>query len=123
MKGADRPVPLPEGYQTRHMRSISSDSRGGLWIHDLEQGVSLLNGGQFEPLILPPHLRAVGITVSYADRSDRIWFAFANGWIGVVGRDGPAQFYGPEDGLEAGDVPGDLSGPARRASGSEASRD
>ena len=83
-------VPLPGGRQARKIRSISSDSQGGLWIHDLEQGVSLLNGGQLEPLILPLHLRGVGITVTYADRSGRIWFAFANGWIGVVGRDGPA---------------------------------
>ena len=94
-------VPLPVGRRAG-IRSISSDAQGGLWIHDLERGVSLWNGGQFEPLDLPTHLRGVGITVSYPDRDGRIWFAFANGWIGVVGRGRDAQFYGPHDGLDAG---------------------
>ena len=61
-----------------------------------------MNGGQLEPLLLPLHLRGVGITVTYADRNGRIWLAFANGWIGAVGRGGQAEFHGPRDGSEAG---------------------
>jgi signal transduction histidine kinase len=95
-------VPLPGGRPARGIRSISSDSQGGLWIHDRERGVSLWNGGQLEPLTLPPHLRGVGISVTYPDQNGRIWVAFANGWIGVVGQGGPGQFYGPRDGLDAG---------------------
>ena len=100
--GRFSPVPLPGGRQAREIRSISSDSEGGLWIHDLEQGVSRLNGGQLEPLLLPLHLRGVGITVTYADRNGRIWLAFANGWIGAVGRGGQAEFHGPRGGSEPG---------------------
>ena len=100
-EGRLSPVPLPGGRQAREIRSIASDSQGGLWIHDLEQ-VSRLHGDRLEPLILPLHLRGVGITVTYADRSGQVWFAFANGWIGVVSRGGPARFYGPHDGLGAG---------------------
>jgi signal transduction histidine kinase/ligand-binding sensor domain-containing protein len=95
-------VPLPGGRPTGEIRSLTSDSQGGLWMHDLGRGVSRVNGRQVEPLALPPHLQAVGVTVTYADRGDRIWLAFANGWIGVVGRGAEARFYGPEDGLEAG---------------------
>lgn len=82
--------------------SVSSDSLGGVWIHDLERGISRLNGDQLAPLPLPLHLRRARVTSSLTDRSDQFWFAFDNGAVGVANSRGIARFYEAPAGLDAG---------------------
>jgi signal transduction histidine kinase len=95
-------VLFPRDHQPSNIRSISTDSQGRVWIHDLDLGVVRLDGAQLTPLPLPLHLRAIPTTLIHVDRTGRLWLAFETGWLGVVDQSGNGEFSGPEDRPAAG---------------------
>jgi signal transduction histidine kinase/streptogramin lyase len=101
-RGRRAAVRLPAGARPSNIQSISSDSHGRVWLHDLRMGLFRLDGTSPQPLDLPAHLRTIATTPIGADRTDHIWLAFENGWLGAFDGSGKGRFYGPHDGLAAG---------------------
>lgn len=92
--------------------SITSDGSGGVWLHDVEQGLLRWNSGRLEPFALPEALRRTSIVLStfrqsrvvstFTDRGGRVWIGFVRGALGRLDRDGRFQVFGPQDGVTAG---------------------
>ncbi len=100
-QGALSAVELP-GPTLQQVTAITSDLDGGVWICDLATGPLRWKGGRLERLRVPRPLHAVEVLAAHADRSGRVWFAFANGEVVLVDRAGEPRVYGPEQGLTAG---------------------
>jgi signal transduction histidine kinase/ligand-binding sensor domain-containing protein len=100
--GRSSTVRLPAGHSPGNINFISSGFQEQVLFQDVERGLFQFDGARFAPLSLPLHLRQVRLTAAHVDRSDRIWLAFENGWVGSVDKAGTHHFYDPDDRVEAG---------------------
>jgi ligand-binding sensor domain-containing protein/two-component sensor histidine kinase len=86
----------------RRVRGISSDSRGGIWVYDLDDGVLRWDGKGLEAVALPPQFDHALICAIHADRSGRLWVGFRQERVVAVGADRKVAVYGPAEGLDSG---------------------
>ena len=94
-------IASPTGRQLQRISSITSDSQGGVWLYDTDQG--LLRWRQGGPAgVLAPALRNRPVTVMHTDRSGLVWIAFEDEGIAVVSADGAMRLHGRGDGFDAG---------------------
>ena len=86
------PVLLRGSERLAQVESITSDSRGDVWIYDLEAGLFRWDGKQLLAAPLPTELRNARI-VMYGDRNGQVWIAFDDGQnSSVVIRDAEGRF-------------------------------
>ncbi len=97
-----RVVPVVLKGTPQDVDSITSDGAGGLWLHDLRDGLLHWAGGRLDRLPLPAGLERQRIGATYADSAGRAWFAFADGPLGMIDRGGSLRLYGPDDGVDGG---------------------
>ena len=82
--------------------SMTSDGRGGLWLHDLHQGFFHWTGRTVARVSFAAGLERMRVLTTYTDRDNRVWIAFFDGTVGVIDNAGGLRLYAPEDGLHAG---------------------
>jgi ligand-binding sensor domain-containing protein/signal transduction histidine kinase len=91
---------LPEGNP--HIWSIAMDHTGGLWILDDDNGVTRFANGELTSFRDVPELpHQPGFT--YADRSGRVWFGYADGRVTVY-QHGHFHGFEAKDGLAIGRI-------------------
>ena len=84
------------------LNSITSDGRGGLWMHDLRQGFFHWTGRKVERVPFPAGLEGARAVVTYTDRAGRVWIAGSEGPLGAIDATGVLRLYGPDDGANGG---------------------
>jgi signal transduction histidine kinase/ligand-binding sensor domain-containing protein len=82
--------------------SMTSDGRGGLWLHDLHQGFFHWTGRAVTRVPFAAGLERMRVLTTYTDSNSRVWIAFFDGTVGVLDNAGGLRLYAPEDGLRAG---------------------
>lgn len=96
-----REAPL-QGLPIAELTDLTSDGRGGLWLHDSHQGVLHWRAGQLSSSPLPREWQTLAVLASYTDSAGRAWFSFEDSRIAVIESDGGVQTFGPAEGLTAG---------------------
>ena len=86
----------------RRIVGITSDTNGGVWLTDLDEGIRRWNNGRIDAVNLPPEFQHLRAGPSYTDRDGRVWLGFSTGLLAAVNRDGTIASYGPREGLDAG---------------------
>ena len=76
-----------DAHRFRSINTIASDRRGGVWIHDLEQGLFHWRKNRLDASPLPPALEHARIEAIFADNTARTWFSFADGRLATIDRD------------------------------------
>jgi signal transduction histidine kinase/ligand-binding sensor domain-containing protein len=86
----------------REIDSMTSDGRGGLWLHDEHLGFFRWTHGHVERAVFPADLQGTRVIATYTDRTGRVWIAFADGQLGAIDTSGGLRLYGPDDGASGG---------------------
>ncbi len=69
------------------MNTIASDRRGGVWIHDIDQGLLHWRNGKLENSPLSPDFEGAQVESIHVDSTARAWISFADGRLVTVDRD------------------------------------
>src|SRR5262249_40889157 len=72
----------------RQINCLTSDSKGTLWIADVDHGLFRLRDGVLESFTLPAELASVQITSTYADTTDRVWLTYDRERLAAIEPDG-----------------------------------
>ncbi|PYR30525.1 MAG: hypothetical protein DMF90_27465, partial [Acidobacteria bacterium] len=92
------PIKMPLGTRFTRLASLSSDSKGNLWIADFYQGVFRWSNGQLTKF--PDTTKDGQVSqLVYVDASDRVWIGLAPGALGEVKDDGTLRLYRREQGI------------------------
>jgi signal transduction histidine kinase/ligand-binding sensor domain-containing protein len=95
--------PLPiRGGPIDDITDITSDGRGGLWIHDSVHGLWRWQNGHVTPAPLPEAIKKAPLLASHTDRHGRAWFSFEGNHVAAVDASGTVQMFGERDGLQSG---------------------
>jgi signal transduction histidine kinase/streptogramin lyase len=103
--GSLTPVRLPEGLDPHfHIaQTITMDRSGGLWVSFLHTGFMYYAHGQWtKPPFPSADVHDPGLS-AYTDSKGRVWFGLTHSRVEVLSG-GDQIRYGPETGLEVGDV-------------------
>lgn len=96
-----RRVPLTGGA-VAELTDITSDARGGLWLHDSQHGLFRWRDGHLTPGPLPPALDRATLLASYTDSTGRAWFSFDQERVAMIDPSGRPHLFGANEGLSAG---------------------
>lgn len=97
--GARAPERVIDGL--RHVRSMTSDLDGRLWIFDSDRGLVRWHGGRLEVVSLPPGFEDSRVTLLFTGGDGTVWMS-GDRKIASVDRNGDARVYGPADGVDIG---------------------
>lgn len=93
-------IPMPNGpYE---IENITPDGAGGLWLHDLREGLMHWTGRRLNRRPLPVEQQRQRIAATFVDSGRRTWLAFADGPLAAINPDGSLQFYSADDGVDGG---------------------
>ena len=95
--------PLVETASLHDVDSITSDTHGGVFVHDGKARRLLdIRGGRLSPVETPAAVQAGRIAMLYTDRERRIWVPYVDGRLLVIRPDGAQQIFTKADGLDVG---------------------
>ena len=83
----------------RRITSISSDSRGALWVCDDVQGLMRIARGRLEQIDAAASGPTEKPVLTYVDGADRVWIAFSSGIVRRLDPNGSVAQYGRAEGL------------------------
>lgn len=106
--GRWQPWPLPPALRGSDVQSMAIDSAGRIWVAVFHNGVWRFDNGQWEAgggnAALAARTQAKRTPISvHADPQGRIWFGYPGNRISVLEHD-VLRDYGPDDGLDIGNV-------------------
>jgi signal transduction histidine kinase/ligand-binding sensor domain-containing protein len=88
------PVPLPSPL-LRQIAAINSDSKGHLWLCDLERGVFRWNHRELQSFWPRPEISRRTAYGVFAGKGDRVWVALSGGILGLIDAEGKLRLFGP----------------------------
>lgn len=95
--------PFPASLRGNDVQSMAIDRAGRLWVAIHHRGVLTFQDGQWLPGGGIPALAQRAPISLHADAADRIWFGYPLNRIAVLDH-GILHEYGPQDGIEIGNV-------------------
>ena len=90
---------FPAGPPMHRVRSISSDSRGNLWITDVVNGLMRLANGRLEAVAAAITDTGARPMFTHVDHAERVWIAFSDGVVRRLDLDGTVAQFGRPEGL------------------------
>lgn len=75
------------GRRLSSINTIASDRRGGVWIHDIDQGLLHWRERRLEQSPLPPAFEGARVESIHVDDTARAWVSFADGRLVTIDRD------------------------------------
>lgn len=97
--GARAPEVVISGL--RHVRSMTSDFEGRLWLFDSDRGLVRWQGRRLDPVSLPHGFEDSRVTLMFTSSDGTVWMS-GDRKIASVNRSGDARVYGTADGLDIG---------------------
>lgn len=92
-------VNLPENPPFSWVSALTTDSRGDLWICDMQNGVFRWSRGRLDRYEALPEEHRGTVYTAFTDAAGRVWIGFTDGKLGVIARDHKFRLYDPIPGL------------------------
>jgi signal transduction histidine kinase/ligand-binding sensor domain-containing protein len=96
-------IPKPASDQIHFLQAITEDRRGGMWVSFGRHGLYRLADGVWTPYGGRDDLPKTGAVIEFTDPLGRVWFGFTKSTLAVLDDD-RVQVFGPNDGVQVGNV-------------------
>ena len=88
MSGGDVTMVNLGNRRLASINTIASDRLGGVWLHDIDEGLLHWRNNRLEPSPLPPVFEGARVESIQVDNTARAWISFADSRLVTIDRDG-----------------------------------